>query len=112
MVMLSVVEEMKLKGKSPDDALAMTAWEIQRAGAMFRIQLPIFHEADLFADALRAQADLLSGLALQLRVVADASNRQRHFQLVNILKGEVASVNIRAKLSRFGPLRKPAASDE
>lgn len=112
MVMLSVVEEMKLKGKSPNDALAMTDWEIERAGAMFRIQIPIFHDADLFADALRAQADMLSALALHMKVAADASNRQRHFQLVNIIKGEVAAVNVRAKLSKYGPLRRSRQADE
>ena len=112
MVMLSAAQEAQLKGRRVLDTLAMTEREEQAAGQMFRLQLPIYHDPDLFAAALREQADLLNGLALQMRLAADAAVTERHINLYYVVKGWVMHVNRMAKVPKFGSARKSDAPDE
>jgi hypothetical protein len=112
MVLLSPIQEAELKGKRPIDALAMTKREEEGAGQMFRLQLPIFHDPNLFATGLREQADLLNGLALQMRLAADAAVTERHINLYYVVKGHIRHVNNMAKLPRFGGVRKSDDPDE
>lgn len=110
--MLNPAQEAQLKGRRVLDTLAMTPREQEAAGQMFRIQLPIMSDPDLFAAGLREQADLLNGLALQMRLAADAAVTERHINLFYVVKGWVRHVNNMARMPKFGVGRNPDAPDE
>lgn len=104
MVMLNAAQEAELKGKRIADALAITPSD--HVGQMWRIQIPIFTDPDLFAAALREHADLLNGLALQMRLAADEAVTRRHAFLANHISYQVRLVNNFAKLPKYGGGRK------
>lgn len=83
----------RLKNNVAQDALAMTPWERERAGQMFRIQLPIVDRA-----TLKEHANLLRGLAAEMETAA-SMHHMRDFKLVSIIKFAVQGVNISARAS-------------
>lgn len=83
----------RIKNEVPQDRLAMTPWERERAGQMFRIQLPIVDRA-----TMKEHAALLRGLAAEMETAASMFH-MRDFKLVSIIKFAVQGVNISARAS-------------
>lgn len=92
MVYLTEAAMDRLKGKTPHaKSLEMTPEERSRAGQYFRIQIPIRDRG-----ALKEQATLLRRVA-SVMDTCSSMWQQRDYQLISIVKGEVAFVNARAR---------------
>lgn len=95
--MVYVSEEVmdRLKGRSPTRSLEMTEDERARAGQYFRIQIPITDRRGLkhAAERLRRIASMMD--------VCSSMWQQRDYQLINIVKGEIALAHAHFRHARY-----------
>lgn len=92
MVYLTEAAMDRLKGKTPHaKSLEMTPDEKARAGQYFRIQIPIRDRG-----ALKEQANILRRVAAVMDTCSSMW-QQRDYQLMSIVKGEIAFANARAR---------------